>query len=104
VNFYAVLTRVSVSPGTPVYERHSGHRSLTDPDATPKSSQAPRMPWRRSRRAAPYTQPGYDRKGPAVRDLRALEALVDLTERHQADSLTACRRLYAPELLKGHHE
>lgn len=102
MNFFTALNRAApYTPGMAPREDHSSHRSLTGPDVTPKSSPAPSGPLRRSRRAAPYLHPSWGVRDPAVRDLRALAALADLT-RKLGSPLAAAQHLYAPHLRKDH--
>jgi hypothetical protein len=80
---------------------HSGLRSPAGPDATPKPHPPLSAPVRRSRHVARYIPPHLSRTGPpAVRDLRGIAGLTDLTEHRRVDSLTAARSLFAPELLQ----
>lgn len=96
MNFFDILTRAQARTDPdekPLPVAHSGHRSLTGVDATPKTIAVSPAPSRRP--PLPARDDGYD-----PTDSAAVNALIDLTERHRLDSLTACRHLYAPELLE----
>lgn len=75
--------------------RHSGHTSLTGPDATPKPYAPALKAHRRSQRRAPYRPPNPDLEG--------LRSLAALTSARGYTSLAAAQTLYAPELLEKTH-